>query len=426
MTIEVVNAGRVKPLTAHTTELLADSPASSPRTPLSESRLPAGEALSASEFRRRLARDRERAERNQHPCLVLVFSIDNGSVSRRQAAKLLTVVSRYFAAEHAIAWISRRHLGLIPSGVVEQDARRIALAISRRSMVETSVRLDWDVYSYPGNWFYQQSHSSDVRRGPRFPATDSRQTRTDGSYSLGNGAGDFQQQAPSSACCRESGWSVRGMSSEIVGHHLFQTAPLWKRTLDVAVSCLALLLFAPFMLGVAAWIKVSSPGPVLFKQVRWGCLGVPFTIWKFRTMKTDVDQAKHHRYVTALLHSKGTLDKLDAHSELIPCGGFLRKTGIDELPQLFNVLRGEMSLVGPRPDVIAVEAYCPKDARRFEVLPGMTGLWQVSGKNLRTFEEMLALDTTYAQNRSFLLDLKILLKTPSVLIRQLCEKNTAF
>jgi lipopolysaccharide/colanic/teichoic acid biosynthesis glycosyltransferase len=139
-------------------------------------------------------------------------------------------------------------------------------------------------------------------------------------------------------------------------------------------------------------------------------------MWKFRTMKVETDPLKHARHVASLARSAAPLKKLDTPAQLIPGGALIRAMGLDELPQLFNVLRGEMSLVGPRPDVLELDEYTPQQRRRFEVVPGITGLWQVSGKNQLTFDEMLRLDATYVERRSFWLDLLILAKTIPVIL----------
>ena len=192
----------------------------------------------------------------------------------------------------------------------------------------------------------------------------------------------------------------------------FRGHPFWKRTFDIFASCALLVAALPVLLIASLVIRIGSRGPVFFRQTRVGAMGRPFRIWKLRTMKGGTDQSRHKNYVRELCRSNGALQKLDIREELIPCGGILRDLGIDELPQLINVLAGEMSLVGPRPDVIPLDDY-PADHRvRFEVVPGITGLWQVGGKNKTTFEEMMVLDADYVTRRSLLLDLQILLSTP--------------
>jgi len=200
--------------------------------------------------------------------------------------------------------------------------------------------------------------------------------------------------------------------------------PSWKRALDVFGATAGLVVLSPLFLGVAVLIKVFSRGPVFFRQKRAGLGGEPFVMWKFRTLKPRADAGVHRSYVAELARSGGEkLQKLDNRGELIPFGGVLRKCGIDELPQLINVLRGEMSLVGPRPDVIDYDDYLPWQQRRFDVSPGITGLWQVTGKNTTTFDEMIQLDIEYIERRSLGLDLWILLVTVPAMVGQVGQKS---
>ena len=196
--------------------------------------------------------------------------------------------------------------------------------------------------------------------------------------------------------------------------------PLWKRVLDISCLLIAFPTVLPVMLLIAIAIKVGSSGPVVFKQERIGLLGRRFTLFKFRTMITGIDTAVHETHVAGLIEANRPMTKLDAHGDarLIPLGRLLRAAGLDELPQLFNVLRGDMSLVGPRPCVPReYEMYRPWQMERFRTLPGLTGLWQVSGKNRTTFNEMIDLDIRYVRMRSLSLDLKIMVKTiPAVMV----------
>jgi lipopolysaccharide/colanic/teichoic acid biosynthesis glycosyltransferase len=146
-------------------------------------------------------------------------------------------------------------------------------------------------------------------------------------------------------------------------------------------------------------------------------------MWKFRTMTKEADTSVHKQYVSDLLHSEEPLFKLDHDELLIPMGIWFRKLCIDELPQLFNVLGGSMSLVGPRPDVVAMEEYPYWQHRRFDAIPGMTGLWQVSGKNTTTHERMVQLDIEYATQLSPWMDIQILLKTVPVVLGQASDQN---
>jgi lipopolysaccharide/colanic/teichoic acid biosynthesis glycosyltransferase len=198
------------------------------------------------------------------------------------------------------------------------------------------------------------------------------------------------------------------------------------RVLDVVVAGLALLVLAPAMALVAAVIVCASRGPALFRQDRLGLGGRPFAMYKFRTMYVDCDDRIHREYVQRLLQDPALarsgpdgLYKLVDDPRITPVGRWLRRWSVDELPQLVNVLRGEMALVGPRP-VLPWEAalFSPRHAARFQVPPGITGLWQTSGRNRLTMSEALDLDVAYVQAQSLRLDVAILLRTiPVVLSR---------
>jgi lipopolysaccharide/colanic/teichoic acid biosynthesis glycosyltransferase len=204
----------------------------------------------------------------------------------------------------------------------------------------------------------------------------------------------------------------------------FCAAPAWKRVLDVGCVLLTLPVLLPLMIALAVLIKCVSRGPILFLQERVGHRGRRFICFKFRTMKANADAGVHQRHLSDLIRSNAPMVKMDAKGDarLIPFGSLLRATGLDELPQLLNVLGGQMSLVGPRPCVpYEFEQYLPSQKRRFETLPGLTGLWQVSGKNKTTFCEMIALDIHYVENKSPWLDLQIMFRTFPTLVSQVRE-----
>jgi exopolysaccharide production protein ExoY len=180
----------------------------------------------------------------------------------------------------------------------------------------------------------------------------------------------------------------------------------------------------PLALFLALYIKVVSPGPVFFRQERVGHGERRFQVLKFRSMRVNADSQSHKSHTEQLLKSNMPLTKMDecGDNRLIPFGRLLRSSGLDELPQLLNVLRGEMSIVGPRPCTEYEFALLDQHQKaRFRALPGMTGLWQVSGKNKTTFKQMIDLDTAYADHWSLSLDLKIMARTFPVLYRQVTD-----
>jgi exopolysaccharide biosynthesis polyprenyl glycosylphosphotransferase len=189
-----------------------------------------------------------------------------------------------------------------------------------------------------------------------------------------------------------------------------------KAVFDRVSATVGLILLAPLLAAAAIAIRVGSPGPVLFRQVRIGKAGRRFVMYKFRTMVVDAESRKHE--LVDLNHGDGVLFKMRSDPRVTPVGRWMRRLSIDELPQLINVVRGEMSLVGPRPPLPEEVAVYPSDMRRrLAVSPGLTGLWQVSGRSDLSWEESVRLDLRYVENWSFSLDLVILLRTLSAVCR---------
>ena len=202
--------------------------------------------------------------------------------------------------------------------------------------------------------------------------------------------------------------------------------PGWKSVLDVTWILILLPIWLPLMLLLMLLTRIASPGPVFYRQKRVGLGGGHFFIWKFRTMKVSAETQPHERYFQELMQRDCPMTKLDAYGDrrLAPFGRIMRASGLDELPQIFNVLCGEMSLVGPRPCTPNEFAhYEPWQRERVNGLPGLTGYWQVNGKNKTTFNEMILMDLFYLKNLSVLLDLKIMLKTCTVIAGQLTESR---
>ncbi len=226
----------------------------------------------------------------------------------------------------------------------------------------------------------------------------------------------FQQLAeslvvPAAPTVRERAWAER----------------FAKRLLDVTASLFVLVVGFPFFLAVALLIKLTSKGPVFYDQVRVGEHGEVFTLYKFRTMRPDNDDSIHREFARSFIQgrmSNSSLDekapsvyKLTNDPRVTAVGNFLRKTSLDELPQFINILRGEMTIVGPRPPLqYELEHYEDWHKLRLEVKPGLTGLWQVSGRSSVTFNEMVKLDLYYIEHWSLLLDLKIMLRTIPVML----------
>jgi len=209
------------------------------------------------------------------------------------------------------------------------------------------------------------------------------------------------------------------------------TESFLKRSIDIAGSIFGLILFSPFFLIISILIKATSEGPVFFRQQRVGPFGKTFTFLKFRSMYVNNDDAIHREYIAKLIEGnkqckqKGEGDtdapvfKIKNDPRITPVGGFLRKTSLDELPQFINVLKGDMSLVGPRPPIpYEFEKYDIWHRERLlKMKPGITGLWQVMGRSSTNFDDMVRLDVKYLRNWSLWRDLVIIFKTPWVMVK---------
>jgi lipopolysaccharide/colanic/teichoic acid biosynthesis glycosyltransferase len=194
--------------------------------------------------------------------------------------------------------------------------------------------------------------------------------------------------------------------------------PLWKRVMDIIGAANAIFVFSPVLLAAALAIKLTSPGPIIFAQRRTGLGGRVFRIYKFRTMCVDAEQKQEA--LRALSEQDGPAFKLRRDPRITRVGAFLRKTSIDELPQLFNVLKGDMSLVGPRPLPVSEQQRSGRwHQRRLDVTPGMTCVWQIRGRNSVTFDQWVRMDVEYISTRSIWSDLKILFQTvPAILLKR--------
>ena len=195
-----------------------------------------------------------------------------------------------------------------------------------------------------------------------------------------------------------------------------------KRALDLVAASIGLLIATPFAAVIALLIRISGPGPVLFKQERVGKNGKTFTFYKFRSMREGCDDATHRNYIKLFIEGKEEelkklqqgkkLYKMTSDNRVTLVGKFLRRTSLDELPQLINVFRGEMSMVGPRPHLAyEVDIYKPWHRRRLEGMPGITGWWQIHGRSRVPFDEAVRMDIWYLERQSLILDLRIMLRT---------------
>ncbi len=334
-------------------------------------------------FRDALVRERKRADRFEEAFTVLLIAFDRERLTPGAVSQLAESLSQSPSAADVIGWFEQDSvLGLIRSAGAGDAAVAAAALIDavRRAMVRG---LPADLVA-----------SCSIR-------CETYPSRSEAVAPVVLGAG----------------------KDRLPPHRLVQAAA--KRTLDIAGSAACLVAFGPVLLCVAAAVKLTSKGPVFFRQQRVGEAGQPFTMFKFRTMQMNCDPRIHQEYVEKYIQSnmaatsgKDAVFKLVNDPRVTSVGDFLRRSSLDELPQFWNVLRGDMSLVGPRPPLpYEVARYKQWHRRRvLEAKPGITGLWQVTGRSRTTFDEMVRLDLRYARTRSVWNDLNILLATPKAVL----------
>ena len=352
--------------------------------------------LSEENFKRTIAVERKRTERSREPFLLMLVEAGRPRDTEKSGRALDKIVSAMLSSTRetdVVGWYKGRiTVGVMFTGLAIQDRSSVLSTILARVSAALRNELPSDEFSqislsfhfFPDDWDHENSArpSNPVLYPDLLSAND-------------------------------------GKRSLLV----------IKRAMDIFGSAVMLILCAPLLAIIAAAVKVSSPGPVLFRQHRIGQYGRRFTFLKFRSMRADNDPSVHKEYVTKLIageaermpsQTEGTgVYKLAQDTRITRIGRLLRKTSLDELPQFVNVLRGDMSLVGPRPPIpYELAAYQTWHRRRLlEVKPGITGLWQVTGRSRVKFDDMVRLDLRYAMSWSPWLDVKILARTPGAVVK---------
>ncbi len=381
-------------------------------------------------FRIVLERERARADRNQHQFSIVVFNVNNSDSDNTQGRHLARVLANRIRSVDETGWFDNHHIGVLLPYASEIGALKLADDVCHAIAAE-ALPPKYTVNTYPSG-----SNGPSDRNGHSGPFhiqdIPSKRKTTASPYSsastkhTGRRKPDFTAQQFDANRPPNCGQLMEGREPFFLS---LSPLPTWKRAMDVVGALLGLVLLSPLLLLTVLIIKILSPGPVFFKQGRIGYMGRSFKMWKFRTMKINSDTSVHQQYLAKLIkgspyneNSAKPMIKLEDDTRIIPFGKILRKTYLDELPQLINVLRGEMSLVGPRPPIsYEVEEYLRWHNGRIDAVPGMTGLWQVSGKNRLTFNEMVRLDIQYWRKKTPWLDLKILLRTPLTIISQIMD-----
>lgn len=366
--------------------------------------------LSRPDFEKQVVLARACSDRTQLPFRILSFTVNcGGPASLRE--QLVAVLARVIHNRTRLNDIKGATgedgagLGIILYNTNTEEAFILAKAIE--TLFASRVKSEFPALERP------PSLVCDVYSYPQPPG------REDGGEPGAAGAAGEAPRKPRGAEVHRSVFAFTA-----------RPVPFWKRGADIVLASAALLVLSPLFAAVALYIKAVSKGPVFFRQIRVGRGNKPFVLWKFRSMHTGTDTEQHRLYIAKLIgecnrggNNNVPMTKTEDHDpQVIPFGNILRKACIDELPQLFNVVLGDMSLVGPRPPIpYEVNEYLSWHIGRLDTVPGMTGLWQVSGKNKLSFNEMVRLDIQYAQNVSPWMDLKIILLTPVAIGAQIKE-----
>ncbi|HVX16189.1 MAG TPA: sugar transferase [Pirellulales bacterium] len=319
-------------------------------------------------FHYSLKRERARADHTGRELALVLFTPRQRRHPEKTQARIARVLRQQLQATDEPGWFDDERIGVImPEASVERASRladEVCLTFSTRTMPPLC-----EVFTYPSNWL-SNDHGNDG------PAED-----------------DTRQR------------KLRRLERLFV-----KPLPVWKRALDLLGASVGLFLSAPLWLLLAILIKLESRGPVFFRQRRTGLGGKAFVIYKFRTMSADAETQKAS--LLAFNEQDGPAFKIKSDPRVTRLGRFLRATSIDELPQLINVLKGEMSLVGPRPLPCSESDAClPWQRRRLDVTPGLTCIWQVRGRSRVTFDEWMRMDLAYVDSVSLRHDLKLLLAT---------------
>lgn len=341
---------------------------------------------SQEEFKDKVNSERIRSDRNESTFSIVVLKTPQSDFN---GFKSLTVkISEITRSIDSIGWYEGINIAVLLPDTGKEGAHIFGDKIKKEFQISFNEEISYVIYSYPEHWLANESIFSN-------------------------------DEAKLNKSSSSTGDKIDSL--------FIYKMPLWKRTLDLIVASAFLLVISPILLLVCIYIKLVSPGPVFFKQTRIGYEGYPFIFYKFRTMKFDNNESFHGKHSQSFIKDGDIpMEKLDNRDPRIFTGGrLIRKSCLDELPQLWNIIKGDMSLVGPRPCIpYEAEEYLRWHTHRFDTVPGLSGLWQVSGKNKLTFKQMIRLDISYCQNMSLLSDLLIIFKTPIVIFKMVMESVT--
>lgn len=369
-----------------------------------------------------LERERDRTDRSGTPFAMIVFRADNAGTRRDVHASLLQVLAERLRISDEFGYLDRWRLAIVLPATSPAGAWTVADDVSLKLPADLPLP-QCDVYAYPGEEDRKtpDSDSSDTHEVSGAGANGNGES---GNSPGGNGSSvqgdrrvvaqsDQQRHAEPALCQGDTLRPVRPLQPLFI-----RPLPRWKRAVDIVVASIALIVLSPLLLAIAMMIKLTSPGPILFRQMRSGLGGRPFEFYKFRSMGPDAEAKKAD--LLTLNEQDGPAFKIRRDPRVTRIGRVLRKASLDELPQLWNVLRGDMSLVGPRPLPCSESDACTGwHRRRLEVTPGLTCIWQVEGRSRVSFDDWVRMDIRYMRLRSLVKDAVLIVRTlPAMLLRR--------
>lgn len=365
--------------------------------------------LSIGEFERAVLREKARTERNGRRFSLLVFTPRG---PREDLERLLPILARRVRLSDLVGRLDAERLAVILPETGGFEAWTLADSVLDLGGA-SGLEFDCSVHTFP----FEGHSGEDDHGGGDGPSNGNGTQNGNGTHRNGNGKHAPLVEDPGTPTdLRAKGRGTTRPSQERrpvgdLSQAFLLPLPRWKRCMDVILAALLLVVAIPVSILTAIAIKLTSPGPILFKQLRVGRAGRTFTFYKFRTMCVDAEASKGD-----LLHrneQEGPVFKMANDPRVTPIGTFLRRSSIDEIPQLWNVLRGDMALVGPRPPTPEeVSKYETWQLQRLNLTGGLTGSWQVSGRSLVGFVDWVRMDIRYARERGFWHDLVLLAKTP--------------
>ena len=375
--------------------------------------------LSVSEFERAFLLERARVDRSQKTFSLVVFVPHRED--EEQEIRLVHALRNRLRIYDSIGRLDARRIGALLPETTADGAWTLADAVLER-LAQMEIDLDCEVFSYPADW--PTDGEPNVGDGLASPRDESKSESQSGMAAGAEGITAPSSEASALHLVEDVGLNglarARGKRTARPVSDLRQLMtvqlPWWKRMMDILVSATLLLLLSPLLLLVALLVKLSSPGPVIFQQQRAGIGGKPFTFLKFRSMYIDAEK-RRSELNEANEAAEGPIFKMKNDPRITPIGRILRRTSLDEVPQLVNVLRGDMTLVGPRPPLVdEVARYERWQHQRLDARGGLTCIWQVSGRSDIPFIEWVRMDLRYIAHRSFLFDLWLLARTAGAVL----------